>query len=309
MYDQFRTESEYLVNNFAKDAVEPVLIEDVESLRKATNNAIKNKNVVYAYIYNKKGEQLEGYTKVSAIDGKIEISNLSTVKIIADFNGKTSVMDARVPVLYEGGEKIGYVRLGISLEEIKAEINQIMAKSVVFGIGFLSVGFIVTFVFSRSISNPIKNMIATISYIVRHNDITRIIRENVNIKELDKLKESFNEMLNQIQQRDLALTKANEQLEIRVKERTAELTGEITERKQAEKKIDNSQKLLQRIINLLPIRVFWKDKNLRYLGCNEIFAKDAGKNTPEDLIGKDDFQMNWKELAERYRADDQRIIT
>jgi PAS domain S-box-containing protein len=83
---------------------------------------------------------------------------------------------------------------------------------------------------------------------------------------------------------------------------------DITDRKKAEEKISTSQALLQRIINLLPVRVFWKDKNLRYLGCNEIFAKDAGKNASEDLIGKDDFQMIWKEQAKSYRDDDQNVI-
>jgi PAS domain S-box-containing protein len=82
----------------------------------------------------------------------------------------------------------------------------------------------------------------------------------------------------------------------------------ITERKKEEAAIINSQKLLQRIIDLLPIRIFWKDKNLRFLGCNEVFAKDAGKNQPEDLIGKDDFQMAWKDQAKIYQADDQEVI-
>ena len=83
---------------------------------------------------------------------------------------------------------------------------------------------------------------------------------------------------------------------------------DITGHKQAEENIKNSQKFLQRIIDLLPVRVFWKDKNLRYLGCNEIFARDAGKNRPEELIGKDDFQLNWKDHAEIYQNDDQCTI-
>ncbi|MFA5117685.1 MAG: PAS domain S-box protein [Candidatus Omnitrophota bacterium] len=83
---------------------------------------------------------------------------------------------------------------------------------------------------------------------------------------------------------------------------------DITERKQREEEINNSQKLLQRIINLLPIRVFWKDRNLKYLGCNEIFAKDAGKNSSEDLIGKNDSQMGWSEQAEIYQADDLKVM-
>ena len=83
---------------------------------------------------------------------------------------------------------------------------------------------------------------------------------------------------------------------------------DITDRKQVEENITVSQKLLQRIIDLLPIRIFWKDKNLIYLGCNEMFAKDAGQNSPKDLIGKDDFQMVWKEQAILYQDDDRSVI-
>jgi len=84
--------------------------------------------------------------------------------------------------------------------------------------------------------------------------------------------------------------------------------NDITEKKNNEEEIINSQRLLQRIIDLLPIRIFWKDKNLKFLGCNTIFAKDAGKKSPQELIGKDDFQMIWKEQAKIYRDDDTKTI-
>ncbi|MCK9209692.1 MAG: PAS domain S-box protein [Ignavibacteriaceae bacterium] len=83
---------------------------------------------------------------------------------------------------------------------------------------------------------------------------------------------------------------------------------DITERKKSEQKIIEVQMMLHRVINLLPIRVFWKDKDSKFLGCNEIFAKDAGKKNPEELLGKDDYQMEWREQAELYRADDRNII-
>ena len=35
-----------------------------------------------------------------------------------------------------------------------------------------------------------------------------------------------------------------------------------------------------------PVRIFWKDKQLNYLGCNPIFAQDAGKQGPGEVIGK-----------------------
>lgn len=69
-----------------------------------------------------------------------------------------------------------------------------------------------------------------------------------------------------------------------------------------------SRDLLRSIVENIPIRVFWKDENLRYLGCNTLFARDAGMSCPEDLLGKDDFQMGWREQADLYRADDRRVM-
>ena len=66
--------------------------------------------------------------------------------------------------------------------------------------------------------------------------------------------------------------------------------------------------LLPLIMNNIPQAVFWKDRDLVYLGCNQAFADDAGFSSPEDIIGKTDFDMPWKEQAEFYRADDRRVI-
>ena len=83
---------------------------------------------------------------------------------------------------------------------------------------------------------------------------------------------------------------------------------DITERKRAEEALRASQQLIEGILNAMPVRVFWKDKNLVYLGCNAVLARDAGFAEPKDLIGKDDFQMGWREQAELYRADDRQVI-
>lgn len=69
-----------------------------------------------------------------------------------------------------------------------------------------------------------------------------------------------------------------------------------------------SRNLLQTIIDTAPVRVFWKDRNLRYLGCNPLFARDAGRQSPVDMVGKDDFAMGWAAQADRYRADDQQVM-
>jgi two-component system sensor histidine kinase/response regulator len=66
--------------------------------------------------------------------------------------------------------------------------------------------------------------------------------------------------------------------------------------------------LLQQVVDTAPIRVFWKDRDSRYLGCNPAFARDAGKQTPAELIGLDDHAMGWAAQADLYRADDQQVM-
>jgi PAS domain S-box-containing protein len=84
--------------------------------------------------------------------------------------------------------------------------------------------------------------------------------------------------------------------------------GDITERKRAEEALRASQQLIEGILNAMPVRVFWKDKNLVYLGCNAVFARDAGFADPKDIIGKDDYQMEWRKQADSYRDDDRQVI-
>lgn len=83
---------------------------------------------------------------------------------------------------------------------------------------------------------------------------------------------------------------------------------DISERKRAEDKIRESNNFLQMVVENVPFRIFWKDRDLRYLGCNTRFAKDAGRSSPSELTGKTDFEMGWKDQAELYRADDKEVL-
>jgi PAS domain S-box-containing protein len=83
---------------------------------------------------------------------------------------------------------------------------------------------------------------------------------------------------------------------------------DITERKQAEEENWKARQILEGILNSIHVRVFWKDRNLVYLGCNTPFARDAGFEKSEDIIGRDDFAMGWKDQAELYRSDDRSVI-
>jgi PAS domain S-box-containing protein len=72
--------------------------------------------------------------------------------------------------------------------------------------------------------------------------------------------------------------------------------------------LEQSRNMLRQIIESIPTRVFWKDHTSRYLGCNTLFAQDAGFGSPDELVDKEDFEMSWRAHADSYRADDQYVM-
>ncbi|BCA95590.1 histidine kinase [Legionella antarctica] len=65
---------------------------------------------------------------------------------------------------------------------------------------------------------------------------------------------------------------------------------------------------INEIINNLPGAVYWKDKDGHYMGCNKFVAKMAGYDSPEQMIGKTDYDLCWNAFADEWRLLDQKVI-
>ena len=84
---------------------------------------------------------------------------------------------------------------------------------------------------------------------------------------------------------------------------------DITDRKRAEEELFASREMLRTILDTIPQRVFWKDTQSVYLGCNQLVAEDFGLAASAEIVGKTDFETDAKEIAELYRrADDQQVL-
>jgi len=88
----------------------------------------------------------------------------------------------------------------------------------------------------------------------------------------------------------------------------ASTARDISTRLKAEDEVIETRNMLQAVLNTIPVRVFWKNKQEKYLGCNAMFAGDAGLSSPEEIIGKDDFDLPWKDQARAYQEDDKFVM-
>jgi len=82
----------------------------------------------------------------------------------------------------------------------------------------------------------------------------------------------------------------------------------VAEQQRASDSLEHSHRILQLVMDTIPQRLFWKDRNYRYIGCNKAAAEDAGLDSPEDIVGKTDFELAWRQSAHIYRTDDEAVI-
>jgi PAS domain S-box-containing protein/putative nucleotidyltransferase with HDIG domain len=132
-------------------------------------------------------------------------------------------------------------------------------------------------------------------------------------------KDSFEELQNKgyIRYKDLPLeTKEGEPIAVEFVSNVYKANGNkvvqcnilnITERTEAKRKLQESVIFQQRLIDALPIPVFYKDSEGRYLGCNNSFEKFFGQKR-EQVIGKSVHELSPKEFADIYDEKDQALL-
>ena len=149
------------------------------------------------------------------------------------------------------------------------------------------------------------------SYYIGH----RIIREDGSIRSVEERGEhTYDEhgdivktvgvVLDVTKEKELEykLLQLNDSLEQRVLEQTKEL-------KKSKDSLLNQYNLLQNIVDTIPVRVFWKDKEGVFLGVNDLVVMDAGLTSKDEIVGKTDFDMPWSsEETQGYLDDDKSIM-
>jgi PAS domain S-box-containing protein len=102
------------------------------------------------------------------------------------------------------------------------------------------------------------------------------------------------------------------QMEVELKQHRDHLSELVDARTQAlqqsEQELRQAQAMLRNILDTIPVGVYWKGMDLRYMGCNRMFAQDAGVDSPDSLLGKDANATRWRDDVQDYEASDRAII-
>jgi PAS domain S-box-containing protein len=95
----------------------------------------------------------------------------------------------------------------------------------------------------------------------------------------------------------------------RLRRENASLRAQVEDLTNRRAELIRQSAALQSVISSIPYAVFWKDHELRYVGCNQRFADAARLQSPSDIIGKSDYELPWGQTeSENYRAVDRRVI-
>ncbi|MBE2260072.1 MAG: PAS domain S-box protein [Candidatus Accumulibacter sp.] len=92
---------------------------------------------------------------------------------------------------------------------------------------------------------------------------------------------------------ELALRQSHLELERRVAERTLELSTQLH--------------FMQQLVEAIPGPVFYKNREGRYLGCNQAFLELIGKSR-DAVVGATVYDVSPRELADRYMAADEELF-
>ncbi|MGF6722161.1 diguanylate cyclase (GGDEF)-like protein/PAS domain S-box-containing protein [Paraburkholderia sp. GAS41] len=89
---------------------------------------------------------------------------------------------------------------------------------------------------------------------------------------------------------------------------TLSVMVDVTLRMDTQAELFKSKQTLEYVLDHVPQGIAWKDANHRYVGGNEIYARDAGLPSRRSLIGLSDDDLKWGDDPEVVRAEDGRVM-
>ena len=297
LVDQLNAQEDMLAVNLTAS----VTFNDQNSAREVLDSLRVEHHIVAARVYDKSGHNFADYWRKDAPEDLLA----------AAWPGASAQFSSEFLTIYRpmsiGDEPTGGIALVSDFSELTAKMRHFREIAGLVLICSFFATLLLAHRLVRLITEPVQALAAVSEKVTTQENYTLRAAPGGQ-DELGKLVGSFNQMLQRIQERDAALKGAKESLEARVLERTWELENEIARRSKAEDALSVERGRLRALIDNIPDLMYVKDTNSRFLLANVSVAKQMGVQSPDELLGKTDFEFYPKELAQAFFDDEQQVV-
>jgi signal transduction histidine kinase/CheY-like chemotaxis protein/HPt (histidine-containing phosphotransfer) domain-containing protein len=138
------------------------------------------------------------------------------------------------------GEPVGTLYLRASFADFYAQLRDYALIAAIVTLFALAASIVLSFGLQGAISRPIQKLDETAKQITSREDYS-IRVDHTSDDELGNLCGAFNRMLAQIEASEQELKKAHDELELRVEQRTAQLTSEISQREKVQRDLERAR--------------------------------------------------------------------
>jgi len=185
------------------------------------------RQVMFAVIYTKEGRLFSSFVRDGVDPSLVRAQPGADGRLFE--NGEVVVYH---PIL-SGGERIGTISIRSDLAELHERLLFSIGTALAVLLGGAGVVLYLSSRLGGLVTEPVLRLAKGMETVSKDRDYSVRV-ESSGRDEMGQLIEGFNDMLVQIQAKDVALAAAKDDLEKRVQERTRDLQVEIAERKAAE---------------------------------------------------------------------------
>jgi two-component system cell cycle sensor histidine kinase/response regulator CckA len=298
MSNEFKARGALLAREFSQKIAEGIVIEDRIILDKFISQLCGSKDVLYVIIYSQSGFKLAQRFLLEGIENELppksDLEGMEIEELSVEREKRHTLLDIGTPAIYEK-ERVGYIRLGISLERIGKEVNKRILNSSILVVIFIFIGLAISYFFSRSFSKPISHLLESVRKIGQDNLSCHV--EIPNKDEVGELAVAFNQMMDRLSDSDEKLKRYALELEKKVEERTIELKEinekleqDIVQRKKIEQALRASKERYQMLFDHLPAGVMHFGEDGIILGLNNRLSEIMGA-PQKNLLGLNMLQL------------------
>lgn len=212
--------------------------EDLDDAKTVLEALKAEPSIVFGGIYTTKGDIFASYYRADSKAFQVKPSKLQK----SGYGFSKDYLTVFEPIVV-GAEIIGEVCLRSDLVPLYTVLRHDISIMFIVLLFVSSIAYFMSSGLQRIISKPVLDL-AKVARTVSEKREYSVRAKKRSSDEVGFLIDAFNEMLNQIHKRDIDLVNANENLEKKVEERTAELREEIDVRRKAEKALAAAVKKL-----------------------------------------------------------------